>query len=178
MKWFRVALLVAIFSVLLSTGLNAQDKIDEETKNRIIERVKSILDESLKKLREEIKQIVKEEIEKTTKGIETPPPPPKEKKPYLGIEDGDFTDKEREKLGLEKGVGLKIGALIKDGPAEKAGFKVDDIILEIGGKKVTEKTMEEIMKGLKPGDEVEVKVLRNKEEQTIKLTIGEKPEKK
>jgi len=58
---------------------------------------------------------------------------------YEFLTDGYFR---RPKLGLkiqdtDEGNGVKILEVDKDSPAEKAGLKKDDIVTEIGGKKVT-----------------------------------------
>ena len=54
--------------------------------------------------------------------------------------------------------------------AEKAGVKKGDLILEIAGKAVTAQTMRAVMATQKVNVEIEVKILRNKEELVLKLT--------
>lgn len=54
----------------------------------------------------------------------------------------------------------------KDAPAQRAGIKAGDILLEIGGQSVVGKSLDEavtLMKG-KPGTSIHVKLLREKEE--------------
>jgi len=52
-------------------------------------------------------------------------------------------------------------AVIKDSPADKAGIKEDDILLEANGEKITEdNTLADILSKFKVGDEITFKVLR------------------
>ncbi|PIZ75161.1 hypothetical protein COY05_04705 [Candidatus Peregrinibacteria bacterium CG_4_10_14_0_2_um_filter_38_24] len=59
-----------------------------------------------------------------------------------------------------------------DSPADKAGIKANDIIIEVDGTNIVGKTLEEVttkIKG-KSGTVVKIKILRNKKEQTFKVT--------
>jgi serine protease Do len=52
-------------------------------------------------------------------------------------------------------------AVIKDSPADKAGIKEDDILLEADGEKISEdNTLADILARHKVGDEIEFKILR------------------
>lgn len=102
-----------------------------------------------------------------------PEPEPK-KRAYLGITPDDFTDDQRRKLGLEKGHGIKILEVAKGGPAENGGVRAGDIVLTIGGKKVGDENIMTILEASKPGDKVEVVVLRKSEKVKLTLVLGEK----
>ena len=59
--------------------------------------------------------------------------------------------------------------IVAEGPAEKAGIEEGDILLELGGVKVTtRKGFIDELKKYKPGDKVEVKVERLKKEEDKK----------
>jgi S1-C subfamily serine protease len=76
----------------------------------------------------------------------------------------------------DEGKGLVIVALVSDGPAEKAGVKVDDVIAEMDGKAVTDlKAFVEAVRGHKPGDTITLKVLRDGKGQDIKVKVGKPP---
>lgn len=80
----------------------------------------------------------------------------------LGIMPGNYEAKEG-------------GVLVEDvspgGAAEKSGLKAKDIIIEIAGKPVKEiQTYMTIMAGLRPGQEIEVIVIRNDKKVTVKVT--------
>jgi serine protease Do len=66
--------------------------------------------------------------------------------------------------------------VLKDSPAEKAGLKEDDVILKLGDKDVTEvEKFVEMVRALKPGDEITLTVKRGKDEKKIKAKVGERP---
>lgn len=68
--------------------------------------------------------------------------------------------------------GLEIDGAKKEGPAGKAGMKKGDVITSIGGKEI--KNIYDYMyrlAELKPGETVEVKVLRGTKELTLKVNL-------
>lgn len=92
------------------------------------------------------------------------------KRPYLGISPGDLNDKERKALGIGGGIRL---AEVR-GPAEKAGLKPGDILLAVGAVPVTEETIVRTLDRHRPGDTVEVTVLRDRKKEVLKVTLGER----
>jgi hypothetical protein len=81
------------------------------------------------------------------------------------------------KLGLtpdytyEVGDGMRVSAVSKDGPAEKAGLKAGDVIVEFGGKKVTNaETYTAALAAQKAGQESELVYLRGGKKTTTKVT--------
>ena len=65
---------------------------------------------------------------------------------------------------------------VRDGtPAAKAGLKAKDIMVEFDGKKVQNLSdFTYLLRSKKPGDEVEVKVLRGDEKLTVKVLLTER----
>ena len=60
-------------------------------------------------------------------------------------------------------------------PAARAGIQVDDIIIEFGGKKVTDfATLASAVRTRKPGEKVKVKVSRGDQTVELELTIGKR----
>ena len=68
----------------------------------------------------------------------------------------------------------KIIEVFKDSPAEKAGIKVDDIIVRINGMDAIGKTGDDIVEMIKSSDgkNTEITVLRDNEEYTYKVDIA------
>lgn len=69
-----------------------------------------------------------------------------------------------------------IGQIAPNSPAQQAGLKPDDVILEIGQTKVV--TLPELLKAfqaLKPGAEIALVVQRAKEKLTLTVKLGERP---
>jgi thiol-disulfide isomerase/thioredoxin len=123
------------------------------------------------------KLVLRAEFEAQVESMLAPKDPPKEtpKKPaYLGISADDFTDDERTTLGLDSGAGLKLFEVKAESPAAKAGLKSGDVIVQIGAKNVTEKSMSEIVATFKAGDAVDFTIFRGKEKKVVKVTFGEK----
>jgi serine protease Do len=65
-------------------------------------------------------------------------------------------------------------SIISNSPADKAGIKVGDIILELDGKKInTDDTLTKIIQNYFPGDQVTLKILRDGVENLINITLGD-----
>jgi len=104
------------------------------------------------------------------------------KVPFLGIK-YIILDKE---LATKNNISVDYGALVirenwgesaiaKGSAAEKAKIKEFDIVLELNGKKITEKnTLTSILEKCKIGQTIELKVQRGKRKITLKATLGEK----
>ena len=74
------------------------------------------------------------------------------KQPFLGIVAGE---------GNPDVEGIQIADVIKDSPAEKAGIKKEDVLIELGGAKITDsESLKEALEPRKIGDEVTLKVMR------------------
>ena len=72
--------------------------------------------------------------------------------------------------------GIYVKAIEDFSAAEKAGFKIGDVIIEADGKKIT--TMDElneIKNSHQIGDEMKVKVNREGQEKELTITLGEQP---
>ena len=75
-------------------------------------------------------------------------------------------------IGMEAGV-VKVISPISDTPAEKAGIKAGDIILEFNGTPIKEmKELPKIVAQTEVGKTVDVKIWRNKKEITKKIKLG------
>jgi serine protease Do len=93
---------------------------------------------------------------------------------YLGVLIQKVTPEIAESLGMERGYGALVANVSKDGPAEKAGIKVGDVIVEFDGKEVKDSGDLPIIVARTPVDKkVRMKVLRDKKEVILNVAVGE-----
>ena len=93
---------------------------------------------------------------------------------YLGVLIQKVTPEIAESLGMEHGYGALVANVSKDGPAEKAGVKVGDVIVEFDGKEVRDSADLPIIVARTAVDKkVPMKVLREKKEVTLNVAVGE-----
>lgn len=100
-------------------------------------------------------------------------------KPYLGVRYATVTKDIAKSANLSVDYGaLMIGsfgqnAVESGSPADKAGLKSGDIILEINGQKIDENhTLGSVIANFQPDDQIELKYLHDKKENTIKVKLG------
>lgn len=90
----------------------------------------------------------------------------------LGIMGGTVTSELNDKEELGTVDGVYVQEVTEDGAAQKAGIEKGDVIIGLNGKNI--KTMAELQEALAkcvPGAEIKVKVLRDKKEKTIDVTL-------
>src|SRR5258705_12817910 len=93
---------------------------------------------------------------------------------YLGVLIQKVTPEIGESLGMEKSYGALVANVSKDGPADKAGVKVGDVIVDFDGKEVKDSGDLPIIVARTPVDKkVRMKVLRDKKEITLNVAVGE-----
>jgi serine protease Do len=81
-----------------------------------------------------------------------------------------------ESFGLDRPSGALINKIFPDSPAEKAGLKEGDIIIEFDGKHIDLSShLPHVVGRTKVDTEVDVIVMRDRERQTIKLNVGVLP---
>jgi serine protease Do len=95
---------------------------------------------------------------------------------YLGLYAQDVTPEMAKPLGLREAAGVVVAQVEENSPAENAGLKVTDVILEINGKKVTSyDAFRNEVAMLKPGSRIELRVLRDGKPLDLAVTLGERP---
>lgn len=74
--------------------------------------------------------------------------------------------------------GALLTDVVEDSPADRAGLRVGDIIVEIDGKPLVEaETLADRISRYDPGDEVEIRVSEGRRERVIHVKLGRNPEK-
>lgn len=93
---------------------------------------------------------------------------------WLGVRIQKVTDEIAESLGLDEPRGALVASVTKGGPAEKAGLKAGDIILEFNGQKIQEmKALPRIIAEYDVNTEAKVTFWRDEDTKTAQVTIGE-----
>jgi serine protease Do len=93
---------------------------------------------------------------------------------YLGVTIQDLTEDLRKSFGIEEKQGVLIADVAEDSPAEKAGVKRGDLVVEFNGKKVKEVGQFRNMVSLtSPGTEAEIVVIRNGREKHLTVKLGD-----
>ena len=92
---------------------------------------------------------------------------------WLGVRIQEVTKEIAEAVKLKKTEGALVAGVGEKSPADKAGIKAGDIILEFDGKKIdVMRTLPKVVAGTEVGKNVQLKIWRNKKLITKKLTLG------
>ena len=79
-----------------------------------------------------------------------------------------------EDFGLKSRMGALVSAVSPGGPAAKGGIEPGDVIVDYNGKPVTTTgELQKMVTATRPGTSAAVKVLRNKQEKTLHVTVDE-----
>ena len=95
------------------------------------------------------------------------------KRGWLGVRIQEVSKEIAEVEKLKKPEGALVASVGKNSPAEKAGIKAGDIILEFDGKRInTMKKLPNVVAATEVGKSVELKIWRNKKLISKRLTLG------
>jgi serine protease Do len=93
---------------------------------------------------------------------------------FLGVLIQKVTPEIADSLALEKAQGALVANVSKDGPADKAGVKVGDVIVEFDGKEVKDSgDLPIIVARTQVDKKVRMKVVRDKKELVLGVAVGE-----
>lgn len=92
----------------------------------------------------------------------------------IGVMIQEVTRELADSFGLTDNKGALVVSVEKDGPADRAGIKARDIILDFDGKEVAVSAdLPRIVGNTKPNSRVSVKVWRDSSLKTVKVEVGE-----
>jgi len=95
---------------------------------------------------------------------------------YLGVMIQDVTPALAKEFDLKERKGALVGDVLPKSPAEKAGLKSGDVILEFNAKPVRDSRQLKLQVArVKPGEHVPVKLLRNGSPKTLEIAVSELP---
>lgn len=93
----------------------------------------------------------------------------------LGVNIGDVNAEIAEELNLERVEGVYVGGVTENGAAKEAGIKKEDVIISVGGEKTkTSAELQEKISQYRPGDDVDIVVIRDEEKKQFTVTLRNK----
>ena len=95
---------------------------------------------------------------------------------WIGIEAQDITPELAESFKLSKQQGALIAGVLRNSPADNAGLRAGDILLEIEGKPVLDSPgMLNLIAVLKPNQKAHLKIARAEKALNVTIIIGKRP---
>jgi serine protease DegQ len=96
---------------------------------------------------------------------------------FLGVRPAPLTPQIAERFGIDTDEGILVFSVVPGSGAEEAGVQAGDIITRVGDTPIRQ--VEDLLSLLReraPGDEIELRILREGEEQTIPVMLTDRPE--
>lgn len=91
----------------------------------------------------------------------------------IGVQGQDITPELAKSFGLPTARGVVVSRVVPKGPADKAGLKVEDIILRANGREVTDfAQLRTIIGLLRVGGKVDLEILRDGKPKTLSVVVG------
>ncbi|MBM7625118.1 S1C family serine protease [Sporohalobacter salinus] len=99
-------------------------------------------------------------------------------RPWLGVYMQPITKEIAEYFSLESTEGALIADIVPNSPADKAGLKAGDVIVEINDKEVRKpEDVVKLVEKAKVGDKIVLRILRDEYKRFISITLDERPKK-
>lgn len=99
---------------------------------------------------------------------------------WIGVEPQNLSKELAESLNIPANtIGVLISGVLDGGPADKAGMKPGDVLLEVNGQKVGDVVaLLNSIAQTSPGEEAKVALLRKGKGVTLKVQVGKRPKSK
>jgi len=99
---------------------------------------------------------------------------------WIGVEPQNLSKELAESLNLSKDInGVLISGVLEGGPADKAGMKPGDVLMQVNGQKVNDVvTLLNHIAQTNPGDEAKINLLRKGKEMSLKVQVSKRPKSK
>jgi serine protease Do len=95
---------------------------------------------------------------------------------YLGVTIQNVTPALAQEFNLKQTTGALVGDVVPQGPADKAGFKSGDVIVNFNGGKVSDSRHLQLQVAeTKPGSTVPVEIIRDGEKKVLEVKIRQLP---
>jgi membrane-associated protease RseP (regulator of RpoE activity) len=94
---------------------------------------------------------------------------------YLGVKPQDLNADLAGYFNVKEHEGILVAEVVENGPAEKAGIKAGDVIVQLDNKKTTEPDdIQSILSDKEDGDKVEIAFVRKGERKTVTAELEER----
>jgi serine protease Do len=94
---------------------------------------------------------------------------------WLGVAIQDLTTEMAEYYGLKDRKGVLVADVFKGDPADKAGIRAKDIILEVNGQKIeTSRQLTGMIAGINVGEVAKVEVFRDRKRKTFSIKLAKR----
>jgi serine protease Do len=95
----------------------------------------------------------------------------------IGVTIQELTRELAESFGLSKPAGALVSSVEKNGPADKAGIEVSDVILKFDGKPVSSSNdLPRLVAATKPGSKAVIELWRKGESRQVSVVVAEMPD--
>jgi len=95
---------------------------------------------------------------------------------WIGVEAQEITPEIADSFRLASTNGVLIAGVLRGGPAEKAGLKPGDILLDIEGKSVKDpNSMLNLVAALVPGKPASIHLKRDNKDIDVRVAVGKRP---
>jgi serine protease DegQ len=95
---------------------------------------------------------------------------------WIGVELRDITAAEAEAFKLGSARGALIAVVLRGGPADRAGVRAGDVVVEVEGRPVADpSTMLNLVAALEPGAPAKLKLRRQGKDIDATVDIGRRP---
>jgi serine protease DegQ len=95
---------------------------------------------------------------------------------WIGVEVDDLSREMAESYKVADAKGVLIAGVVRGGPADRAGVRPGDILMEVNGQAVPNPSaMLNVVAAVQPGSVATLKLLRNGDPVALKLTVGKRP---
>ena len=95
---------------------------------------------------------------------------------WIGVEVQEITPPVAESFKLQSTRGALVAGVLRGGPADKAGVRPGDVLVEVEGKPVADPTsMLNLIAALAPGNSARMKLRRAGKDVDTNITVGRRP---
>ncbi len=95
---------------------------------------------------------------------------------WIGVEAQEMTPELATSFNMPSSRGVLIAGVLRGGPAERAGVKAGDVLLEVNGKPVKDQVgMLNLVAALPPGNAATLKLRRQQKEMNLPVEVGKRP---